>query len=208
MNLFSRINRLRRGSIGRLIKNRLNELSLNKSSGNDVLFSELCFCILAANFNAERSWRIQKEIGNGFSSLPEEKLAEELRRLGHRFPNARAKYIVEARRHKALLSKLVSSLSVEELRDWLVENVKGIGFKEASHFLRNIGFNNLAIIDFHILDFLERQGFIKETGLKTLSRRKYLEIEGVLKKISEKAGMSLGELDFYLWYLETGKVLK
>jgi N-glycosylase/DNA lyase len=41
-----------------------------------------------------------------------------------------------------------------------------------------------------------------------MTKKRYLEIEAVLKKIAEKLDMSLAELDLYLWYLETGKVLK
>ena len=78
--------------------------------------------------------------------------------------------------------------------------------KEASHFLRNIGFKDFAIIDFHIIDVLTRYNLIKKP--KTLTAKRYLEIEGVLKKLANKLKMSLGELDLYLWYLETGKVLK
>jgi N-glycosylase/DNA lyase len=35
-----------------------------------------------------------------------------------------------------------------------------------------------------------------------------LEIEEVLKELSEKTNINLGELDLYLWYEETGKILK
>jgi len=84
--------------------------------------------------------------------------------------------------------------------------VKGFGYKEASHFLRNIGFENLAIIDFHIIDSLVDAGLIEKP--KTITPKKYLEIETMLKKIAEKSGMNLAELDLYLWCNETGKVLK
>jgi len=100
----------------------------------------------------------------------------------------------------------LSSGDSGEVRDWLVGNVRGLGLKEASHFLRNVGFFDVAIIDFHIIDLLVGKGLIKRP--RSLSRRRYLEVEGVLRKIADKAKMSLGELDLYLWYLETGKVLK
>ena len=70
----------------------------------------------------------------------------------------------------------------EERREWLVKNIKGLGFKEASHFLRNIGFDDYAIIDSHILDLLERYKFIKPP--KTLTRKKYMEIEKILQTIA------------------------
>ena len=92
------------------------------------------------------------------------------------------------------------------IREWLAKTIKGLGYKEASHFLRNIGFKNLAIIDFHIIDILEKFGIIQKP--KTLSKKKYIEIEQVLKKIGECVNLDLDELDLYLWYMETNEVLK
>ena len=43
---------------------------------------------------------------------------------------------------------------------------------------------------------------------KTMTKMRYLEIERVLKVVAEKAGFTLAELDLYLWFMETGKVLK
>jgi len=37
---------------------------------------------------------------------------------------------------------------------------------------------------------------------------KYLEIENLLREIAKETNLHLGELDLYLWYMETGKVLK
>jgi len=170
------------------------------------IFCELCFCILTANFNAERTIRIQKEIGDGFLSLPEKKLAANLRRLGHRFPNTRAKYIVQARQHIKPLSEALRNMRGNGLREWIVKNVKGLGYKEASHFLRNVGYTDYAIIDFHIIDVLAKHGIIRRP--KTLTKVKYLEIEETLRGIAKRLGLNLSELDLYLWYMETGKVLK
>ncbi len=85
-------------------------------------------------------------------------------------------------------------------------NVKDLGYKESSHFLRNIGFKGSAIIDFHIIDILADNRLIERP--KALTKSDYLRIEGVLGNIAKKADLNLSELDLYLWYLETGKVLK
>ena len=120
----------------------------------------------------------------------------------------RAKYIVEARKYADSLKNIIKSFNDHnELRKWLVKNVKGVGFKEASHFLRNIGYGNLAIIDFHIIDVLTKYKLIKKPKVPPTERR-YLEIESLLRKIAEKLGLNLAELDLYLWYMETGKILK
>ncbi|NIP40040.1 MAG: N-glycosylase/DNA lyase [Candidatus Aenigmarchaeota archaeon] len=189
------------------VDSRIREFKKIGNKSNDEIFKELCFCILTANFQAERGIKIQKEMGKGFLDLSESHLRKRLKELGHRYPNMRAKFIAEARKHKNSLKETIESFKDEnELREWLVRNMKGLGYKEASHFLRNIGFENLAIIDFHIIDILTKHKLVKRPN--TLTKRKYLEIEKILKKIAVKLGMNLAELDLYLWCAETGKVLK
>jgi N-glycosylase/DNA lyase len=89
-----------------------------------------------------------------------------------------------------------------------VENVKGLGWKEASHFLRNVGFFDVAIIDRHILSNMREHGLVTADGKKGLTKRRYLEYEGMLKRVAERLGMTLGKMDLYLWYRKTGQVLK
>jgi len=43
---------------------------------------------------------------------------------------------------------------------------------------------------------------------KNLTKKRYLEIEERLRKIGNKLKLTLAELDLYLWYMETGKILK
>jgi N-glycosylase/DNA lyase len=95
-----------------------------------------------------------------------------------------------------------------QAREWLVGNVKGIGYKEAGHFLRNIGFNqDLAILDRHILKNLKKLGVIDPVP-ESLSRRQYLTTEVKMKEFSEVIGIPMSHLDFVLWYKETGEILK
>ena len=72
--------------------------------------------------------------------------------------------------------------------------------------MRNVGYADTAIVDFHIIDLLERYNLIERP--KSLTKLKYFLIEDVLKNIGKKSGLSLAELDLYLWFMETGKVLK
>ena len=205
--LLARIEELKRSEVANLIKKRMEEFEHIGRGSNEELFKELSFCLLTANYSAEGGIRIQREIGDGFITLSLDELARELRRLGHRFPKARAEYIVEARRFLPRLREILSSFDDEKaLREWLARNIKGLGFKEASHFLRNIGFENIAIVDFHIVDLLVRYGLIERS--RSITKRRYLEIEGILEKIADRANLTLAELDLYLWYIETEKVLK
>jgi len=204
--LIKQIKSLKDGKIGNLIQKRIGEFKELNKKPNDELFKELCFCILTANFNAEKSIKIQNEIGECFLNNSEEELAKKLKILGHRYPNTRAKYISESRKCKESLKEVIQFNDKKKLREWIVNNVKGLGYKEASHFLRNIGFDDFAIIDFHIVDILVKHDLIKRP--KTLTKTKYLEIENLLRTIGKKTDLTLAELDLYLWYLETGKILK
>ena len=203
------IENLRNREIRNTIEERMKEFgSLGEKEDNEI-FKELCFCFMTANFSASGGIKIQNEIGDGFLHLTEEELAQKLLELGHRFPNARAKFVLEARKHKDNIKQTLSSFSEDkEAREWLAKNIKGLGMKESSHFLRNIGYKNVAIIDFHIIDLLARHGLIEKPKSRSLTPKQYLEIEKVLEQIAEESGLSLGELDLYLWYDETGKVLK
>lgn len=194
-NLLKRVETLKQSSVKHIIDSRLKEFKSLKD--NRSIFNELCFCLLTANYSAEKAIVIQQKIGNGFLNLSEDSLRLKLKELGYRYPNIRSSYIIEARKHYKKL---------EFNRDWLVKNVKGLGMKESSHFLRNIGYDDYAIIDFHIIDLLVDNQLI--TRPNTITPKKYIEIENVLKEIGSKLCLSLAELDLYLWYIETGKVLK
>jgi len=204
-NLILKINELKKSEINSLILTRASEF-LNFKRNNQNLFSELCFCTLTANYNAEKAISIQKKIGSGFINLSEDKLKNKLKELGYRYPNKRAEYILVNRKYFSHLSAVLKEHSGENLREWIVKNIKGLGFKEASHFLRNIGYGDYAIIDFHIVDLLEKEKLI--TRPKNLNPENYIKIENVLQKLAKKVDLNLAELDLYLWYLETGKVLK
>ena len=195
-NLINKIKELKKNKkLMSLIKQKLKEFASNKN-----YFSELCFCLLTANASAESGIKCQKALDKKFGILNERKLSQELKKLHYRFPNRRAHFIHQAQSRCNLL-KEIKSMPSKEARNFLVENFKGLGMKEASHFLRNIGRKDVAIIDRHIL---------RSLGLKinSLTHKKYLKIENKLKQIAHYTGTNLAELDLMLWYTQTGKVLK
>ncbi len=206
-DLIEQIRALKNSEIREIVEKRIEEFrKLGRGSSREI-FKELCFCLLTANFSAKGGMKIQNELGDGFITLSQDELAERLRSLGHRFPNARAEYIVRARQLADNLKQIISEFdNTLELRDWLAKHVKGLGYKEASHFLRNIGFTDVAIIDFHIIDILVRHNIISRP--KTLTKRRYIDIEQKLQELGDEVGLNLAELDLYLWYLETGQILK
>jgi len=198
---------LKRSAVKKIIDARIKEFRRIGRKPSPVWFTELCFCILTANSTAERCIDVHTKVGKGFLNLPQSRLQRELKSYGCRFHTKRAGYIAGARKYGGKLKSVITSFDNPlDARDWLVKNIKGIGYKEASHFLRNIGYDGLAIIDFHIIDVLEKNRLIRRP--KTLTRAKYLEIEKVLKRLADRMKLTLAELDLYLWYLETGKILK
>ncbi len=210
--LVEEIKRLRKSEVAELVNARLAEFAEFKGKPNKEWFSELCFCILTANSKAETAMRIQAELGaSGFCNLPLGKVKGCIIRNKHRFHNNKARFIVEARKHGAGIKRAIQKIARDNgegaAREWLVKNVKGLGYKEASHFLRNVGYAGIAILDRHILGLMQQHGFISDRP-KTLNRKKYLEIEKKFLQIARAAGMSDAELDLYMWFMKTGKVLK
>ncbi len=206
--MISQIRGLMAGPVAKQVKNRIAEFKILHSRGNEDWFAELCFCILTANSSARLGMRIQEAIGpEGFLRFPEEELAKRLSQLGHRFSERRAHFIVQAREFNQI-KEIVVGIGDERLaREWLVENVMGLGYKEASHFLRNVGYDNLAILDRHILRIMYEHRLVEEIP-KGLTRRKYLELEAKLQDLGAQLGMPLSMLDLYLWCMKTAAVLK
>ncbi|MCX6799022.1 MAG: N-glycosylase/DNA lyase [Candidatus Diapherotrites archaeon] len=209
--LLKEIKLLQKSPVRRQVEARLREFSAFESKGAPEWFSELCFCILTANSKAATAINIQCELGSsGFKEHGEKELRQCILRNKHRFYNNKARFIVEARKHanvKEIVQQIVRESGEEGAREWLVRNVKGLGYKEASHFLRNVGYTSLAILDRHILGLMQQHGFISERP-KSLNKKKYLGIEEKFRGIAKALGMSPAELDLYMWHMKTGKVLK
>jgi len=208
---------LSEGGIAELVAKRLKDFKNTAAASTETWFSELCFCILTANTSADMGIRIQKAVTpEEFTRMSEDEIIERLHSLHARFYRTRGKYIHESQRIAPVLKEKVVELaghpgkstydSEKEARDWLVKNVKGFGYKEASHFLRNVGYRNLAILDKHILRIMKEYGLIDE--IRPMTPKRYGEIEERLRAFGEEVGMSMAELDLYLWYMATKTVKK
>nr|MDO8087019.1 N-glycosylase/DNA lyase [Candidatus Sigynarchaeum springense] len=207
--LLDKIKALTRSGTRTVIDQRMAEFKTFRRRSSHDNFKELCFCILTGNCGAEASLKLHAAIGDRFltCSCPEE-FTKLLKDNGGRFYNNKGRFLGNACQYRDDLKDILDSFGNDEqaLREWLVKHVDGFGYKESSHFLRNVGYENVAIIDFHIIDLLAAHGLIEKQ--KGLGKKKYLEIEGILRDIARKAGMSLGALDLALWFIETGKILK
>ena len=198
-----------------LIQVRLNEFKKIYSEADDnKLFEELAFCICTAGASAKMGLRSVEAMRSILADGSLNKLRKKLDGV-HRFPNARPAYIIHTREylkseHDFKMRDLINSFKDPiERRDFFAKNknIKGIGYKESSHFLRNIGFSGYAILDKHILKTLYEYKVINSPKPPT-TRDKYLYTERKLKKFADDIGINIDELDLLLWSEKTGEILK
>lgn len=198
-----------------VIRQRLSGFRSLRKTSKDKIFAELCFCLCTPQSKAKASAKAISllEKGNLLETGTHARVSRILKKSGVRFHNNKSRFIIAARSRfsRELLPSRSSEINYSEIsrtRDLLVKNIKGLGYKEASHFLRNIGYGDgLAILDVHILRNLNRLKIIRAMP-KSITRKQYLLMEKKLKAFSKKTGIPMPELDLLLWSRETGEVFK
>jgi len=197
------------------IKERVAEFSAILETGDDLRFwEEMVFCFFTGGCSAKMGLRSVEKVRHLLLEGHQEQLANALSGT-HRYPNARSRYIVESRKFLRedcdlrLRSRLLAFSDPHERRDWLVQEkgIKGLGYKEASHFLRNVGFRGYAILDKHVLNCLAALKIIPEAKPPN-TRLRYLTIEESLRKLARRTQIDFDELDLVLWSMKTGEILK
>lgn len=164
--------------------------NFKKQKTNEEIFYNMCFCIcvpqtkFSSNLISIENLKNEDFYNNDIHFYH---LTELIKKS--RFKNRKAKFLIEFKKNWNNVSKLLTSHNEpKELRNWLVKNVKGIGMKTASHFLRNMGFDDLAIIDTHIKKFL---------GIG--NKFDYLEVEKKFRSIAKERQLSVAQLDGLIW---------
>ena len=198
-----------------IIKSRLNDFKrVKKQATDEKLFEEMTFCILAAGTSAKMALRSTEAVKDVLTFGDFNQIKRSLT-VYYRYPNLRAYHIIQCREYlkstfgfkiKEMINKFKDPI---ERRGFLAktEGIKGIGFKEASHFLRNTGYSGYAILDKHIIYYLYELKLIDSNEVPG-SENRYLEIETILKKFSKDIGINIDELDLLLWSEKTGEILK
>ena len=199
------------------IRKRLAEFCEVGRAGSDArLWEELVFCIFTAGASARMGFRAVDATRSLLFDGEREDMTLALKKAGaHRFPVERPGYIVVTRNYlrdhcgMALRKKLENFQDPMERRDWLAQEkqIKGLGYKEASHFLRNIGFKGYAILDKHVMSCLMDLKVV-ETNKPPSTRVRYLETEQKLKAFAHEIRIDFEELDLVLWSMKTGEILK
>ncbi len=172
-------------------------------SDDECLFGELCFCIMTPQSRAKNCREVVNRLkaDKKLFKADEKELRNYLK--GVRFPDKKVLYIIEAREK---LPKLREMLECEPdvFREWLMKNVKGLGQKESAHFMRNIGFKGLPIIDAHIQNFLRKTGYHNEEA-GSLTKKRYIELENNFLELAKEVKIPPEELDIAIWLYQSGE---
>lgn len=189
------------------ISARLSEFKKLRDAASEKIFYEMCYCVITAHGSARAGRKAQDCLErNDFWNTG--KINGCL--AGVRYAENKEKFLLQNRKNiiedkldlREFLSGDAFSLRAKVAED--SRHFKGLGWKASSQFLRNIGFSGLAILDRHILKALNEHGVIKEIP-KTLTRKKYLEIEEKMKLFSEKTGILMDALDIVFWTEKSGE---
>lgn len=181
----------------------------------EEIFYMLCFVLLVPQSKqvlAEQAEKILRSKDFYEYPLSKEELAIIFKGKA-RFQNTKARRVHQAR-HVFLTTDFWPTLkdkfnayraSTGKARDrillqtrvWLDSKIDGMGFKLASHFMRNIGMRGLAILDSHVRDAMFHRYGIGNPG-DQLSNSEYYAIETKVKEHAIKVGITLDELDLLL----------
>lgn len=190
------------------IRRRLREY---RAVPEEKYFYELLYCLMtpqSSAVNAAKAQRNFEAAGYLKNDLDPEPLLHQPEYY-IRFHHSKAQWIrLMKENFPAILTVTTGPIPAVEKREWFVKNVKGLSYKEASHFLRNIGKNEgLTILDRHILKNLKVYGVIRSMPV-SLTRNRYGEIERKFQAFARQIGITVDELDLLFWSSETGEILK
>jgi N-glycosylase/DNA lyase len=199
------------------IRARLREFRRVWQTASDGrLWEEMVYCIFTAGASARMGLRSVDALRPLLKTGAQAEMTKALVAAGaHRFPNARPGYVIVTRDYleesfsMQLRRRLDSFRDPMERRDWLAREprIKGLGYKESSHFLRNIGFKGYGILDKHIVRCLCELKVIDSPKPPT-SRGHYLETEDRMRRFAADTEIDFDELDLLLWSTRTGEILK
>jgi len=182
-----------------------------RSKVQDV-WSSLLFCILSSQVRATTATHaVQVILGEvpffeeSLSSVDVYNRLNSILRRGdvrHRFPETRSQQIANswfafAQVKDEFYGYLDSFSAEKDARVAVAERFPGLGFKQASMFLRDVGYSaRLCVIDTHILWYCERMSLPLQGALTT---KRYLEVEEHLLALADTFGVAPNVFDSAVW---------
>lgn len=125
--------------------------------------------------------------------------------LCYRFPKLRANHISRTAAsiyddRSSLTAILRTSSAPQDVRARLVSLAVGIGPKQASLFLRNIGYSDdLAVLDVHVLRYMAVMGLRGKHDRSPARLAEYEHAECLFRAHSREIGYAVGCVDVAVW---------
>jgi len=155
----------------------------------------LVFCILdtavsyemvCKSFDALKKLDMTTRVGIRRSSRA--KIETVLKNSGYRFPTQHSKRIWHFGQNPVNLKTVT--------RDEMIRDIKGIGYKLASMFLRNTRGEEYAVLDVHTLRWLQKAYGIPDNVFKKMS---YHDKEAHFKQAADFLSKTVTQLDLEIW---------
>ncbi len=189
---------------------RFRPLAFQADMSLDYLWKRMAFCILSSNVRYETAQKAFQTLFADQASVwvsadpatVEANVQHALRLSGYRYPAIRAFQLAASwatlrKRYSDLVALFICEQDSAAIREFIVGEFSGIGFKQASMFLRDIGAaTDLAILDTHTISFMNA---LLGTRIKVASRRSYLTAEQCFLEMAEAHGVRVSVLDTAIW---------
>lgn len=197
-----------------LIKDQIKSFENNfKNSNDEKIFCELCFCILSSGVGPKVAEESMMKIENSLWDGTSKEIINLLQGI-HKYPE-KASYLIETRDYLKkefdfeIKSLIKSFENKAKRRDFFAnnKNIKGLGYMQASHFLRNLGFKDYAILDRNNIKSLYEFGLLEKIKQPS-TRKQYLETEKIMKDFAKDINIDINELDLLLWFRTRGYIPK
>ncbi|MDR1902664.1 MAG: hypothetical protein LBQ88_10325 [Treponema sp.] len=196
---------------------KLQAFALVWQNGSDTeIFGELCYCLCTPREKARNALdavlRLRKE--NLLTRGTSDEIKPVLKESGIALYPQKAENIIKNRglffphTRQKITDQFLCYDDIFRSRKELAYSVSGIGFKEASHFLRNIGFGGrTCILDTHIINQLVQNGLLPKKP-KSLTEKKYLEIEQTMIQFAAQEHIPVDVLDMVFMFKENPNITK
>lgn len=190
-----------------------------QSYSENLLLKELALCLLSSNIKYEVALLYIDEFVNKnyfrkaiHNDLTEEEIWLCLKSpvflngkwVKYRFPKLKSNQLFQ------IITKIYGSgLSIKEIlsitkssirmRELLINLCPGIGYKQASMFLRNIGYGyDLAIVDTHLIDYLKLVEVLP-ISTKVNNKSIYIKVENLYFEYAFYKQYNINKLDLAIW---------
>lgn len=186
------------------------DCAYNIRANKDQVRGTMVSCLLSSGWNYEKALKASNLFVQEFPSSqtpPSEKELEKFlssARIRHRFPVSKAKQLHSSivRLNSFPSDFLFEATNQKEeriVREVVQKRFSGLGYKQTSMFLRNIGAaTSLAVIDAHIIWYLEVALGVKSGNI---TKKRYIELEDIVRDLSDRFEIEMNYFDIILWVL-------